>query len=144
MTTRKYTRRNPAPPKPRASTIKIPEHVSPAVRLVFEEMKRLGVTYYAIEEMSGVLRVTVKSWRHRTNPSLTSISAVLGSLGWEFIPIPRERILPEEIVDELRPIAARMNLAMPEAIGLLTEIAYRAKAGASSAKTPTEPRPALA
>ena len=121
----KHSRRHPEPPPPRRSTVTVPERVSPSVKLVFAEMNRQNVTYDRLEAGSGINRPTIKAWRHKNRPNLESISAVLGFLNFEFVPIPTERALPESIVDELRPIAERLDLAMPDSVRLAFEIAYR-------------------
>jgi hypothetical protein len=121
----KHSRRHPALPKKRPSKVTVPDHVGPHVKLVFAEMKRQNKTYDAVEAGSGVNRPTLKAWRKRSNPTLTSCEAVLGFLGFEFVPIPTERALPPELVAELRPIAERIGLKMPAAVRLAAEIAYR-------------------
>ncbi|KQP24562.1 hypothetical protein ASF27_10710 [Methylobacterium sp. Leaf102] len=121
----KYSRRHPEPKKRRPSTVTVPDHAGPHVKLLFAEMRRLNITYDEVEERSGVLRATLKAWRHRTNPTLTSAEAALAVVGYEFVPIPTERALPPEVVAELRPIANRLGLEMPAAVRLAAEIAYR-------------------
>lgn len=117
-----FSRRNPER-KRRPSTLTIPQRVDPRVQLVFAEMRRQNVTYDDVEEKSGVLRTTVKAWRTKNKPGLESIDAVFGYLGWAFVPIPRERALPPELVAELRPIADRLGLTMPATIEALAAIA---------------------
>lgn len=121
----KYSRRHPEPKKRRPSTVTVPEQAGPHVRLIFSEMRRQNKTYDAVEAGSGVNRPTLKAWRVRNVPTLTSCEAVLGFLGWDFVPVPRETVLPPEIVAELRPIAERIGLDMPAAVRLAAEIAYR-------------------
>lgn len=121
----KYSRRKPEPRKPRPSKMTIPERVSPSVKLVFSEMKRQNRTYDQVAEESGVLRATIKAWRHRNSPSLENISAVLGSLNFDFVPLPREAALPAPLVEALKPIAERLIIEMAEATRLAFEIAYR-------------------
>lgn len=116
-----FSRRNPER-KRRPSTVTIPERVAPHVRLVFSEMRRQGLTYDEVEERSGVLRTTVKAWRHKNKPSLESIEAVMGFLGWDFVPIPRERALPPEVIAELQPVASRLGLDMPATLEALAAI----------------------
>ncbi len=118
QTSAKFTRRNPERRR-RETHVTIPQCAGPHVRLVFAEMNRQRVTYQELEDKSGVLRSTTKAWRHKNVPSLTSIEAVLGYLGWDFVPIPRERALPPDVVAELRPIAERLGVEMPNAIALL-------------------------
>lgn len=121
----KHSRRHPQPRPRRPSTVTVPERAGPHVKLIFTEMRRQNKTYDAVEAGSGVNRPTLKAWRHRNVPTLTSCEAVLGFLGFEFVPIPTERALPPELVAELRPIAERIGLDMPAAVRLAAEIAYR-------------------
>lgn len=119
------SRRNPTPPKKRPSTLTVPERVGPHVKLVFTEMQRQNIKYHEVEAGAGVNRPTIKAWRHRNRPNLDSIEAVLGHLGFEFVPLPTDRVIPPEIVEQLRPIAERLDLTMPAAVRLAAEIAYR-------------------
>ncbi|MGX1098899.1 hypothetical protein [Amorphus sp. MBR-141] len=111
-------------PKPRTqpSKISIPQHVGPHVRLVFSEMKRQNITYDDAEYGSGVLRTTIKAWRKRSRPGLESIEAVLGYLGWDFVPLPREETLPQEVRDRLKPVAEELEMSMEQAVGALLAI----------------------
>lgn len=118
-TPRPISRRNPEPKRRRASTVTIPERVCPHVRLVFSEIQRQNHRYDEVETGSGVLRTTLKAWRHKNRPGLESIEAVFGFLGWDFVPIPRECTLPPGVVAELRPIAERLGMTMPVAIEAL-------------------------
>ncbi|GJD98105.1 hypothetical protein [Methylobacterium isbiliense] len=125
MEQRPYTRRNPAPRKKRPSTITIPGSVGPHVKLVFAEMRRQNIKYDEIEQGSGVLRPTLKAWRHKNKPGLESIEAALGFLGWDFAPIPREHVIPSNVVEALQPAADRLGLSMPDAVRYAAEIAFR-------------------
>lgn len=102
--------------------VTMPERVGPHVKLVFAEMARLGVTYDEVEEGSGVRRASVKAWRKKNRPGLESVEAVLGFLGWDMVAVPRAKSLPPELLDELRPIAERLRLTMPQTICALIEI----------------------
>lgn len=115
------SRRGPAP-RPRRMAVTIPERAGPHVKLVFAEMQRQGLTYDMVEDGSGVLRPTLKAWRYKNAPSLTNMEAVLGLLGWDFVPVPRAAVLPPEIERELRPLAERLGLTMPKAVQALVEI----------------------
>jgi hypothetical protein len=108
--------------RPRRLTVSIPERAGPHVKLVFAEMARQGFTYDLIEERSGVLRPTLKAWRYKNCPTLQNISAVLGVLGFDFVPIPRVDTLPPELVSELQPVAERLGLSMPATVRALVEI----------------------
>lgn len=109
----------------RKSTITIPEHACPHVRLMYAEMRRQNKTLDDVAEGSGLTRVCLKAWRTKNYPSLTGAEAALGFLGFEFVPIPTARALPPEIVDALKPIAQRLELELPTAVALVAEIAYR-------------------
>lgn len=122
--------------KKRGPQITVPTGVSPHVRLVFTEMQRQAVTYDEVEAGSGVLRTTLKAWRHKNRPTLTSIEAVLGYLGWDFVPIPRERALPPELVDELRPIADRFGLSMAAATEALIALVALVHERAAATRQP--------
>lgn len=106
----------------RSTTVTIPDRVGPHVKLVFASMRRLNKTYDDVEFGSGIRRAALKAWRNKNRPSLESIEAVLGYLGFDFLPIPRAKVLPPEIVAELRPIAERLEKSMPETIAALTAI----------------------
>lgn len=106
----------------RARCLTIPERVGPHTRLVFAEMRRQGRTYDAVEVASGVLRCTIKAWRKKNAPGLTSIEAVLNSLGWHFIPTPMLDALPAGLADDLSVLAERMDTEMPEVWAALIEI----------------------
>ncbi|APX85589.1 hypothetical protein BV511_13210 [Methylorubrum extorquens] len=111
-------------PKPgRISRITVPDGVSPHVKLVFAEMQRQSLTYGQVAERSGVLLPTLKAWRHKNAPGLDSLGAVLDSLGWTFVPVPREEVLPEDMRAGLAEIAERYGMSMPETIqGLISVI----------------------
>lgn len=76
----------PTPPKP--SRVTVPRRAHPAAKLVFHELARQRMTYDELEHRSGVLKSTFKAWRTHNAPSLTSLAATLGALGWSFIPVP--------------------------------------------------------
>lgn len=129
------SRRHPEKKK-RPTTITIPQRVAPHVRLVFTEMQRQRITYDEVEEGSGVRRAALKAWRHKNRPGLDSIEAVLGFLGWDFVPIPRAKILPKELVAELGPVAERHKLDIGKTIEVLVELVtgIHDRAGARSIK----------
>ncbi|WLA63965.1 hypothetical protein [Bradyrhizobium diazoefficiens] len=103
-------------------TVTMPERVGPHVKLVFAEMARLRVTYDETEEGSGVRRASIKAWRRKNKPGLESLEAVLGFLGWDFVAVPRAKVLPEEVRAELQPIADKLGLTMPQTVTALIEI----------------------
>jgi hypothetical protein len=65
-------------------------------------------------EASGVTRASQKAWRKKNYPSLTSIEAALGALGWSFLPVPVVEILPPDVAGDLAAMAARMQTGLPE------------------------------
>jgi hypothetical protein len=80
----------------------MPDRAHPHARLVFEEMRRQGVTYGEIEHRSGILISTIKAWRNQTGaPGMASIEAALGALGWTLVPVPRPDTLPEQVREQL-------------------------------------------
>jgi hypothetical protein len=109
----------------RESKITIPTGVTPHVRFLFEEMRRQAVMYEEMEERSGVLRSTLKAWRFRNVPSLTSIEACLGVLGWTLVQVPNERVLPPALVADLKTLAARHDFEMEDTIEALIEVVTR-------------------
>ncbi len=122
METHTFCRRTFRDRERRPSTIAIPKGVSPIVKLVFAEMARQRVTYDEVAAGSGVLRSTLKAWRHKNRPSLDALEAVLGFLGWDFVPVPREKRLPAEVLQALRPAVDATGLTMPVAVQALVEI----------------------
>lgn len=122
-----YNRRNPAPPLRRGTRITVPDRVSSHVKLVFTEMQRQRIIYDEVEAGSGVLRPTIKAWRHKNRPNLESIEAVLNFLGWDFIPVPRDEIITPEVRKRLAPAAAALGLTMGQSLRLLTIIATGAE-----------------
>jgi len=127
------------PRKPRLTRITVPEGVSPHVKLVFAEMKRQNVKYDLVEERSGVLRTTVKAWRHKNAPGLTLIEAVLGSLGWDFVPVPRAEVLPEAMRADLAEVAERHGQTMTKTIEGLISIVTGIHDGAAPPLPPPVP-----
>jgi hypothetical protein len=98
----------------RKSKITIPEHCDPRAKLVFAEMKRQGVTYDELEWKSGVLRSTFKAWRKCNQPSIPTVEAALGVLGWDLVPIPKSATLPAQLRADLEAVAAKHGLdALP-------------------------------
>lgn len=114
--------RRAASAHPRNTKVTIPKRVGPHVKLVFTEMRRQNRVYDDVEEGSGVLRSSVKAWRTKNRPSLESLEAVLGYLGFDFVPIPRAKVMPPKVAKALAPIAADLGLTMGETIQALVEI----------------------
>ncbi len=122
-------------------TVTMPERVGPHVKLVFAEMARLGTTYDETEEGSGVRRASIKAWRRKNRPGLESLEAVLGYLGWDLVAVPRAKALPPAMVEELRPIAAKLELSMPQTICALVEIVTGIHERFPFLRDPTATRP---
>lgn len=92
-------------------------------RLVFFLMRELGVTYDKLEWDSGVLRTTIKSWRGEKAPSLTSLQAALGALGFGIAPHPRLETLPpavREMAEELGQHFFSDDIALATAVAAAT------------------------
>jgi hypothetical protein len=120
------TRRQAVHHKPRRpSHITVPERVSPHVKLVFTEMQRQCRTYDEVEEGSGVLRTTLKAWRHKNKPGLDSIEAVLGFLGWDFLPVPRAKVLPAALVEDVAAVAAKHPTSFDKTVEVLVGLVAR-------------------
>ena len=108
-------------------TVTVPERVSPHVKLVFAEMSRLQVTYDEVAEGSAVRRATMKAWRRKNKPSLESLEAVLGYLGWAYVPVPTLETLPPELAGELATLALKLGKSMPETFSALIDIGVEQK-----------------
>lgn len=94
----------------------------PHARLVFALMRQKGVRYDDLAERSGVTRASYKAWRRKNKPSLESLSAALGALGWSYIPVPSTESLPNDIASDLSSIADRLGAQMPEVFAMLLEV----------------------
>lgn len=86
------------------SRITVPKHAHPLSKLTYTLMREQGVSYLELELRSGVLSSSFKAWRNCSTPSLASIEAVLGSLGWRLIPCPAVDSLPAELREKLEAI----------------------------------------
>lgn len=104
--------RKPDPP-PRESRVTVPARCHPIAKIVFAEMKRQGVTYWELEQRSGVLAATFKAWRSHSRPGLDSAEAALGSLGWAVIAVPRMQELPPKIQAGLEALSAEWQSENP-------------------------------
>jgi hypothetical protein len=100
-------------PSLRPSKITVPERAHPLAKAVFAEMKRQGVTYDSLEWRAGVLRSTFKAWRTSNLPGLDTISAALGALGWDVLPVPKVTTLPDGLRADLEALAAKHCTALP-------------------------------
>jgi transcriptional regulator with XRE-family HTH domain len=109
-------------PRKNARRVTVPAHVGPYVRLFFSEMARQGLRYQDVEDVSGVLRASQKAWRKKNTPSLSSLQAVLNTLGFDLLAVPAIEILPPELAGELATIASKMKAGIPEAWSALIEI----------------------
>lgn len=120
----------------RFSWITIPERVGPHVRLVFSEMQRRYLRYQDVADGSGIRLAALKAWRRKNRPSLESIEAVLGYLGYDFVPVPREGTLPPEFDRELRALAERAGVDMPTTFRALIEVMATGRASRAAAPKP--------
>lgn len=115
------SRRNPVRNR-RPTSITIPKRVAPHVKLLFTEMHRQRVTYDEVEEGSGVRRAAMKAWRHKNKPSLDSIEAVFGFLGWSFLPVARAEVLPKALAVDLQAVADKHGTSMEKTFAVLSEL----------------------
>jgi hypothetical protein len=120
---------SPAPRKRRKNprTVTMPDHVGPHVKLVFAEMARQRMTYDSLEERSGVRRATTKAWRRKNRPGLESLTAVLGTLGFGFVPVPALEALPAELAGELTALALKLGMNIPQTFCALLDIGVEQK-----------------
>jgi hypothetical protein len=113
----------------RVSRITIPQRAHPVVRFFYGEMRRQNVTYEEVEHCSGVYRQSFKAWRHSNKPGFESLEAVLGTLGWQLLPVPHVSKLPETLQTELRRLADNFKIEVPELakemIGMVVESEVR-------------------
>lgn len=106
----------------RQSRLQIPPHAHPYSRLVYmlardanvtlEELAwRSGLGIGTIKEyrrapaFSGVSEGAIRSYRKEKVPSLQSIEALLGALGWTLVPVPPLESLKPETRDALEAIS---------------------------------------
>lgn len=108
-------------------TVTMPARVSPHVKLVFAEMSRLHITYDEVAEGSAVRRATMKAWRRKNKPSLESLEAVLGFLGWAYVPVPALQTVSPELAGELTTLALKLGKSMPQTIAALIDIGVEQK-----------------
>lgn len=92
------------------------------MKLVFEQMKLRNITYADVERGSSIKRTAIKAWRHKNAPGLESIESVLGFLGYDFLPVPRVRILPPTIQAELASISERHGIDIQTVAQALIEV----------------------
>src|SRR4051812_3480895 len=100
----------------------IPANAPSCVKVLIAAMKSAGHGYDAAEA-SGVLRSTMKSWRHRVAPSFATIEACYNAIGWHFLPCPKIEVLPESIAADLARLASKMKAELPEVWSALAELA---------------------
>lgn len=51
------------------------------LRRLFEEKRRLNISYAEIERKSGIGERTISAWKVRANASLANVDAALGAVG---------------------------------------------------------------
>lgn len=83
------------------------------------EWRRVGVTYDELEARSGVLRTTAKAWRINNKPSMDTLDAALGALGWSLLPVPSPCSLPAALRHDLEVVASKHGLAEVPALQLI-------------------------
>lgn len=107
-------------------TVTVPKGVSAHVKFVFAEMARQGRSYDEIESASGVRRATAKAWRRKNAPGWESLTAVLNSMGWCYLPAPVQvEALPPALAARLAEVAALAKAEMPEVFAATVEICAR-------------------
>lgn len=112
------------PSNPRVvRSMTVPANAVPCVKTLFALMKSESRSYDDVAEASGLLRLTLKSWRHRSSPTYSSIEAAFGALGWSFMPCPRIEVLPDDFAADLARLAARMKATMPEVFCAMLDLA---------------------
>lgn len=111
------------PPHRTKRLVTVPVNAGPHVRLLFALMREQGRILDDVAEASGIRRPCMKSWRNRSYPTLESLEATFGALGWSFTPCPRIEVLPENIAADLGRIAAQMKIELPVVFSALLEIA---------------------
>lgn len=109
-------------PKRCGSRMTIPQHCHPAAKIVFEEMRLQGATYYEIEDRSSVLRTTLKSWRGKNVPTLTSLEAVLSSLGHVYVVVPSIETMDSELREDIEALAAKHGTKVERLAAWLVEV----------------------
>jgi hypothetical protein len=81
-----------------------------------------GRSYDEVAEASGLLRITLKSWRTHSAPSYSSIEAAYGAFGYHFLPCPKVETLPSEIAADLARLATKMKAELPVVWSALAEL----------------------
>ena len=109
----------------RPSKITIPPAAHPLAKAVFAEAARQNVTYAELEFRSGVLIGTMKAWRVSNLPGLDTISAALGALGWDVLPVPKASTLPDGLREDLEAVAAKHCTALPVLEFISASVGYR-------------------
>jgi hypothetical protein len=76
-------------------------------------MVKRGISYSAAAAASGTGRSAIRSWRREKNPGLESGAALLGSLGYALLPIPRPHRLPAAIAAGLAELSKTYSGTTP-------------------------------
>jgi hypothetical protein len=71
--------------------LSVPTRGLPTVRFVFEEMNRQRRTITEVAERAGISVHAIRNWRYCRNPQLLGLEAVLNVLGFDLVPVPRDR-----------------------------------------------------
>lgn len=72
----------------RPSKLDCPSDAHPFVRLLFDEMRKKGMSISDLAIKSGVDRNTISSWRRRGTMTLNSMECCLGVFGLHLMPVP--------------------------------------------------------
>lgn len=96
----------------RVSKVTVPEKAHPLAKLVFTLMRDQAVTYDDLEWRSGVLRSTFKAWRTSNLPSVPTLDAALGVLGWNLTAAPKAETLEPALLADLADVAKRHGIAV--------------------------------
>ena len=67
---------------------KVPQHVNPLVRRLFEEMNHQQIGLLDMADRSGVNHNTISDWKHRANPQIHNLAACFSVLGYELVAKP--------------------------------------------------------
>lgn len=65
------------------ASMTVPENAHPMVKRLFAEMIRQRCTMMLMAKKTGIGRITIKNWKHNSNPKLTDLIACLNVLGFD-------------------------------------------------------------
>lgn len=109
-----FNARTPTPTKGRnRRSVTVPPTAMPLVKLFFTVMSQQGVKYWEVEEATSVQRATMKAWRKKNQPGISTLTAAFNYLGWDLVPTPRLEALTPQLAADLVAIARRAELDIP-------------------------------